>query len=329
MKSINIPRSKIHKKKIGKYEYYTFRYRDKQFYAKDIKTLNKKFNDYLLEESSTVIAKGTIGELYEVFLKDKELELKHNTIVSYKSNFNVHIKNSGLSSISMDNCKDSDVLKFLKSTQLTFSSKKLLLTQLKVFFNWGIKRKFCEVNPCVGIVLKNDSIVEEKEKFVPVGIREMVLNNCPTNQYMYLKVMMETGTRLSETLAITKEDVLEEKDITWLRINKQLIIIDGVPTIITPKNTYSNRKIPISKELGELIKNYNYKRPSRYAITKYLQKFGLHCHQFRSTFITEQIQQGKNIQYVKMIVGHSINSNVLEKNYLRIQEQFLIDEFNK
>lgn len=327
MKKVRIPRERVRKKVIKGIEYLTFTHYDKgntkQFYGRDIKQLEEKYNKWLNDTRD--LPTNNIGDLYTLFLKEKEMTVKPNTYKSYYQIYINHVRNSNFSRLLLKDIDSYKILKFLNSLELKFSSKQLVLTHLKTFFKFLIKRGLLDKSPCDGISLRNDLIEEEKEKYIPKDIRSMILENCPANQYMYLYLMEKYALRLSESLGVTKDSLKGN----WLVIDRQLNYVNGKDTFTTTKNKYSSRKIPIDDETIELISNWNFTRPSRFAIQKYLAKFGVHAHLFRSSRITDWVQEGININAIKRVTGHATSSQVLEKNYLQIQEDFILKEFKK
>lgn len=328
MKKVRIPKERVRKKVIKGIEYLTFTHYDrgntKQFYGRDIKQLEEKYNKWLNEVRE--LPANNIGDLYTIFLKEKEITVKPNTYKSYYQIYINHVKNSNFSRLSLKEIDSYTILKFLDSLELKFSSKQLVLTHLKTFFKFLINRGLLDKSPCGGISLRSDLIEEEKEKYIPLDIRTLILENCPQNQYLYIYLMEKYALRLSESLGVTKNSIKGN----WLIIDRQLNYVNGKDTITTTKNKYSSRKIPVDDETVELINGWNFNnRPSRFAIQKYLAKYTVHAHLFRSSRITDWVQEGININAIKRVVGHSVASNVLEKNYLQIQENFILEEFNK
>jgi integrase/recombinase XerD len=119
-------------------------------------------------------------------------------------------------------------------------------------------------------------------------------------------LLLYTGIRVSELVALNKQDVIcEERSGT-----------------VTIKNGKGNveRKIPLPSEARTHIKNYlnarkdteealflsNYKkRISVRAIQRVFEKFNIHPHQLRHTYCRELVLAGIDISIVADLAGHS------------------------
>ena len=146
--------------------------------------------------------------------------------------------------------------------------------------------------------------------------------------YYAALLMLETGLRIGECLALTWSDILWERKA--LSVNKTLIRIANKHKIEVQKGAKShtsNRIVPLSKEasriLEELAENTNYPegyifhdeegKPMSYEAMRY--QIQIACkdakvpykgqHVFRHTFATNCYNRGADVKILSKILGHS------------------------
>ena len=136
-------------------------------------------------------------------------------------------------------------------------------------------------------------------------------------------VCLYTGVRIGEICALTWNDIDLKNEIIYINKTIQRIYVDKKNTYISidaPKSKKSNRKIPISKKLLEILKeikrehSYTGKeyfiepRNYQYAFHKVLKECGIErCkfHNLRHTFATNCIEHGMDIKSLSVTLGHS------------------------
>ena len=135
-----------------------------------------------------------------------------------------------------------------------------------------------------------------------------------------------TGIRLGELLALTWQDVNFEK--RYLNINKTAFYIkqDGRNMILTnePKTKSSNRILPLSKNLLEMLENKKQASNSDYIIStrdgkqvsprsyqrtfeRLLKRLNIaykNFHSLRHTFATRALELGLDVKTVSELLGH-------------------------
>lgn len=158
-----------------------------------------------------------------------------------------------------------------------------------------------------------------------------------------------TGTRPSEAIAITWNDIFEKNGKTWLRINKRYT---GGKIIKGTKNGVDIRMFPVNDQLKELFdsipknnnpnnlifpsvtgiyidrKNFStriWKPLILKLVDEGLVKEYLTFYDVRHTFITHLCRSGKaDLQTIANIVGNSVPT--LIKNYLAVDESLELPE---
>lgn len=167
--------------------------------------------------------------------------------------------------------------------------------------------------------------------------------------YNFVAFRFLTGTRPSEAIAVTWNDIFEKNGKTWLRINKRYT---GSKIVKGTKNGVDIRMFPVNDQLKELINNIpktdnpdNLIFPSLTGIyidrknfstriwkplilklvDEGLVKEYLTFYDVRHTFITHLCRSGKaDLQTIANIVGNSVPT--LIRNYLAVDESLELPE---
>ena len=165
----------------------------------------------------------------------------------------------------------------------------------------------------------------QKDAFTPDEV-DFLMKNLPDNLLgNSIRVLLISGIRVQELLALTPQDVAE--DGSWIRISKAIKMVDGVPTLGPPKSKKSNRVIPIPKDYQIFVRKmrqqggsaflwassrpdllYNVKR-FRMQYYKAIQNVAgvrrLSPHCCRHTYITRLEAGGVPLQLIARLAGHS------------------------
>lgn len=245
-------------------------------------------------------------------------------------------------------------------------------------YRQAIEERQLTYNPAVGVKLpKNLKNQEEmqsakamsKEEVKKLLARAYEKYPCGTPIYPradLIVLLLQTGMRVGEALALTWEDVdLEEG---FISINKNLVTVTNEDktkinpktnkpfsriTIIqsTPKTAKSYRKIPISNNALNTLKNiqsyngnfeYVYAsasgKPTDYdslkrTLNSMIKYAGItegvySLHSLRHTFASLLFAQGVNDRYISEILGHS-SLSVTHKVYIHIINELKNKEINK
>ncbi len=163
------------------------------------------------------------------------------------------------------------------------------------------------------------------EQFEQDRILSYCFKHCLTNM-LGIVLCLFTGIRLGELLALTWQDVNFEK--RYLNINKTAFYIkqDGRNMILTnePKTKSSNRILPLSKNLLEMLENKKQASNSDYIIStrdgkqvsprsyqrtfeRLLKRLNIpykNFHSLRHTFATRALELGLDVKTVSELLGH-------------------------
>lgn len=137
--------------------------------------------------------------------------------------------------------------------------------------------------------------------------------------YALILFLYATGTRVSECLALSREDIEGE----WLHVRhakgeKERI----VPVAKVALNAINNYLNELGKEKEFIWCNYKGERLSRISAYKITQKYlGVSPHVLRHSYATSLITGGADLRVVQELLGHS--SLLTTQIYTHIQKQNL------
>ena len=252
---------------------YTYRYKDtngqrKQIYAKDLVELRKKEKEIqkdLHDQIDTVAGRRTLNEQFEQYMNSKP-KLANSTIETYKSLWEIHVKNSKIGNQKLSNIRKSDILLFytnLKNTGMKNSTIHSYHNMLHPCFQLAVDDNIIRVNPCKDCLkdFKEDDSV--KREILSIKEQQILLNYIKEEKryswcYPLFMFILETGCRGGEALGITWDDI-DLKNRT-ININHQLIYKkkDGKFRfyISKPKSKSGERIIPINDTLYDILEEY-------------------------------------------------------------------------
>lgn len=157
-----------------------------------------------------------------------------------------------------------------------------------------------------------------------------------------IRLMLITGLRLQELLALTPKDIAE--DGSWVRVDKAVKMVDGIPKLGDPKSYTSRRVIPIApkyrsipcwlRENGGqaflwcaprheslLYSTGTVRRKYYRLLEKYPDVRRLSPHCCRHTYVTLLQRQGVPMETIARLTGHTDIKTT--ENYLHISNSTL------
>lgn len=154
-----------------------------------------------------------------------------------------------------------------------------------------------------------------------------------------------TGMRYEEVLGLKWEDISDE----WITVRRAVVHPNrNMPEVKKPKTKTSERQIPLSKELKELLgegrkhgyllaagKDKKHETPMSYTearrvfekIRKRFEIEGYSAHDFRDTCATEWREKGIPLDVIARMLGHS-KTETTEKRYVKYRTE-IMDEARK
>lgn len=182
--------------------------------------------------------------------------------------------------------------------------------------------------------IKDSFTVEETERLLS-DLPDTLLGNS-------IRLMLISGLRLQELLALTPRDIAE--DGSWVRVDKAVKMVDGIPKLGDPKSYTSRRVIPIApkyrgipcwlRENGgqaflwcaprqeSLLYSTGAVRRKYYRLLeKYPDVRRLSPHCCRHTYVTLLQRQGVPMETIARLTGHTDIKTT--GNYLHISDDTL------
>ena len=174
--------------------------------------------------------------------------------------------------------------------------------------------------------LSKSQRAHEKDSFT-LKETEILLADLPNDLLgNSIRLMLVTGLRLQELLALTPRDIAE--DGSWVRVDKAVKMVDGIPKLGSPKSYTSRRVVPLApkyrhialwlRENGGqaflwcaprrdslLYATYTIRRKYYKLLAQYAGVRPLSPHCCRHTYVTLLQSQGVPMETIARLTGHS------------------------
>lgn len=357
---------------------YMFRYKDldgerKSVYARTLDELRKK--EVEIDKNLNLgiySSEWTLNQTFERYLEQKT-KIKDRTKHKYKTEYDRWVGCKWIGKRKIKQIVKSDVAKFYKELSESGLS------------NGTIKCCHKYISGALNMAFEDDMIRKNYalsciEPYLETGTREAMTkeetNNFLTtaenldfgkNYLLAFKLMLLTGMRVGEVTGLTWDDVnLKDR---YLDVNHQFVLGDDKSRttyhIDTTKTTNGNRKVPISDDLYNLLKElkaetyfdaYKFKsevdgysgfiihtRTGLPVLTARLNEYAkrvvaaynethenklpnVTCHICRHTFCSRLAELNINPHALQKIVGHG-SYQTTERVYISVEDDFVNDEF--
>lgn len=168
--------------------------------------------------------------------------------------------------------------------------------------------------------------------------------------YIGIVICLYTGIRLGELLALTWNDIDFNSGIMNITKTAYRIKENGTPRIVVdkPKTRNSNRIIPLSKQLVEILKKIKKQSNSNYVLStrkggmvgtreyqktyqRILAKLDIpykNFHSLRHTFATRAVEMGMDVKTLSEILGHK-NPMITLQRYTHSLISYKTEMMNK
>lgn len=285
-----------------------------------------------------------LEDLKEDVLKYTHSNLAYTTHKLYISAFKNLISYLGNKPIKLITSKHIDDYKSYRALSISKSTVNIELTCIKAIFNLAIRWDSLNTSPAQYV---QKFRIEQKEIlcFNDIEIKYLI-SKLPEGDLKNIVLFgLYTGCRLNEILNIQIKDI---------NLGEKIIYIRNKPGFRTKSGKL--RQSPISDHLYSLLEStlklhrnvYRFVEPETYLFTsprglkyerdyvskrfkKYLRAFKMpekfHFHCLRHTYITNLIKAGVNINYVRLLAGHSELTTTM--NYIHIVTDDLREAVNK
>lgn len=272
---------------------------------------------------------------------DQEIELY--TANGYKSPLRDIIKEVG--DIEIRDVKPKDIQSLLNRMYRQGYAKQTIKLRLGVasqIFDYAIHNEYCDSNPAKVCSVSKKAPQKKRELPKKEDI-VAITQNADSLIGLYLNLIMWTGLRREEALAITNKDIDFEKNLICV---EKVLIFDSNKPIIKDrlKNSSSERYVPILPPLKDILQNSKVKGKHYLfevngkilnkgqfdgLMNKYKKKTGISCtsHQLRHYFATLCFESGLSPKSTQQILGHSKIDTTMDI-YTHITQQKQITDYD-
>ena len=236
-------------------------------YGKKVKEVKDKLNKAVYEDKMGIGKADSsnimFDELYKMWFKHKLVTVKASSCAEYEALYSANLKdNIGFMKITAIKKEhiESLIIKLAKEKCLSFNRADLIKTVINNIFNFAVENNLLIANPCERIKLPKSILKEKAERqILTIEQQKRFIEFAERENFRYLPVcelMLYTGVRINEALALTWDDVdFENRKIsinkTFARTNK--LVSDKHYFVQTPKSKTSRREIPLCDSALKLL----------------------------------------------------------------------------
>lgn len=241
------------------------RKKTKWLYNKDKKQLEKMVREYIVNlESGNIIPSDniTFEQLFNRWISSQKIRCVQKTISGYKSVYKVHLK--PLKNINIQKLTSGQIQLLYNNILKNSNSKTVLRVHqvLRTCIRYAYSQRLILRNIMDFVVVPKKT--KKKYTICSVDYYKELLNLSKesdwTHLYMLLLLTGGLGLRVSEAIAITKNDIITDtkyEDTYFLRVNKQLTYENGKLIVSNVLKTESSiRTIAIPPDVYNLINNF-------------------------------------------------------------------------
>ena len=317
----------------------------------------------------TVKSKITVRDLLDMFIVKKEKINKPSTVKNKKYLIRTIEKEEKFCNTPIKKINISCAKKLLDAIQTKHHFNIITIRAIKgilrLSFDIAIENEWIYRNPFdFRFDFSNETTYSAKEGLTDTEYKSLM--RYIKHHYLYNKyydlfnVLFETGLRVSELAGLTVEDI--DFDGGVIRINKQLLYMDRVQYIESPKTHNSNRYVPITAKArdslaraiedssryensidgysGFIFLNRDHKPYTNSCIEQIFsrvedrfnrdtgQNIFITPHICRHTFCSNMVRKGMNPKILQNIMGHS-DIKITYNVYTTIQPEDVINELNR
>ena len=323
----------------------------KKFSAPTQREVKQKLKKFIQSQysSPSSLKKITLNEYYDEWVRKKERQLKPSSLQRLKSTYKTFIEPE-VGYLQFSQIDTGDIQKIIDkfSKNKSYSSLKKIKDLISAIYQYdeGLPpaQRVSSFNPCKNVILTKQMTKEEKiiKYFTDDEIKKIKEEILKTTErtgalvYPYGSIyllILNTGMRIGEALALTKEDV--DLNNRTLRIDKNMIITFipennkyGIKIQPSPKTISGNRTLSLNKGAieaieglysifpntpylalnlkGERVSPSNAEKTFRQILKKCeIPSYKRGVHSLRHTFARKLFEAGVDVKVVSNILGHS------------------------
>lgn len=314
---------------------------------------NRFISDYNNNTTEIVLNKNiTFEEFYAEIINQLKASLSKNTISIYNLSVRKFIEIVGNKMLRLININDIEQFKVKRLQQdvSKFQVNKELST-LKAVLNIAIKLNYLVKNPVRYV--KKFAITETKIKVFTDDEIELLLSNINNPLLLNIvKFALYSGLRLNEILNLQVSDIDYQNEtiniscksgfVTKDKKNKVCILNQKLITLLNEilklgnnkSNVYDIASTPPKDRYLFTVLSRNYPICKDYVSHKFKSELrrlhfseDLHFHSLRHTYISNLVNKGIPINFVKEIIGHSSIATTMK--YITLNKNELVKYANQ
>ena len=344
----------IKEKKIYEYRF-TYQGQRLSVYGSSTKECEEKADEkkkYIREHYCLDMLNITLDEYYKLWFEELKKVTKPSTQYNYEKKW------KGIQPIlgkkKVREITKKDVMLMTQKLDKSPNAINGCLKLLRQILTAAMKDRIIVYNPAMNVnclkVEKSDAAETVHRALTQEETKKFLDRAKDTHYYWLYQFMLNTGVRISEALALTWDDIKAEISITKTMSkvgDKEYALMD------TPKSDCSNRTIPITKNVKEILKQqkrqnillfdnntnvflntrgeiptYNAVNQTIVSITERINIKPFTSHAFRDTFATRAVESGMNPLTLKKLMGHS-SIKITMDIYAHVMPETKKNEMNK
>ena len=297
----------------------------KLVYGKTQREVKEKANELRLQHSMGIELDNdiTVGEWAETWLRTYKSGVEYNTIKMYRFIVENYVKKN-LGTMKLRDIKTAHLQKIINdNSDKSWICKKFRLTVTQILEQATINDLIIK-NPAKGIILPSFTNRSKKRAFSDCEMEKIKSLPLNAKDKCFIMLLLYTGMRKSEALAITKSDI--DFNAGCITVDKTVVFkVNQSEIKNNPKTKAGIRTIPLLTPLKEVLFPYvesintdllfpakNGKTMSETSYRRMWQRFctamgatEITAHFFRHNFATILYNAGVDVKAAQSILGHS------------------------